>query len=178
MKKWILAITMCLVLTSLVNAQGKDPNDGLSVWLMGQNNLTQTDAAYNLRVGYKMGLIEPFAGIEIRPSSKPEIFNVGFLIHSGDIVEPNAIPWLSNLLLPILNSEMVVTGYTGAHSTLNVHNKGNYFGSIVGIEAKDKPESPVSINAEVHFNDIGGGSELDQAGISETTYFLGLCWRF
>lgn len=178
MKRLIVSILMCLALTSLANAQGSDPNDGLSVWLMGQNNLTQTDAAYNFRIGYKIGLIEPFVGIEVRPSSKPEVFNIGFLLHSGDIVEPNAIPILSNLLTPILNPEMVVTGYTGAHSTVNINNKGNYFGSIIGVEAKDRPSSPVSINVEIHLNDIGGGSELDVAGISETTYFLGLCWRF
>jgi len=170
MKKWIIA----LIILAFCSGVKADPNDGLALTFMSQQN----ESAFNARISYVTGMFEPFMGSEIRLDSDPEVFDVGCLIHSKDVVEPNAVALISPLLTKIFNSDMVLKGYTGFHSTININNKGSYFGSIIGISLKDKPSSKFEIVGEVHMNDIGGKSELDNYNITETAFFVGIKWRF
>lgn len=137
MKKWILAIAIVMCLG--VSAWG----NGFNISYLGQENQGQQW----LRGGYIYGSLEAFIGIEIEDNDD---YEVGFLLHSRDIVEPDSVAFLSPLMLSIFDEDMVVTGYTGAR---NVNTDLESFsGAIFGIDAKAEPDSPVSIRAEVHYD--------------------------
>ena len=148
MKK-VIVVMIVLVCASVCFAN--EPNmpldfDGFAISAMSQTN---ANSAFNLRLSYRMGMLEPILGAEFRLDSDPETFDIGCLIHSRDIIEAESIPWLSDTLIDIFNEDLVLTGYTGFHSTINVGvNKGSYYGSLFGVEAKDKPDSQLSIVAE------------------------------
>lgn len=171
MKKWIVILMLCLLgLLAQTSRGGEDPNNCFALTFMTQQN----ESAFNIRGSYRHGLLEPFLGSEIRFDSDPEVFDIGCLVHSGDVVEPNAVPFISPTLTKIFNDDLVLTGYSGFHTTININNKGSYFGSILGVSLKDKPASPLSIVGEIHFNDIGNTSDLDEADISETPIYVGM----
>lgn len=170
-----LLTMLCLSLCLLQSVQAEDVNNGLTLTGLAQQN----ESAFNIRASYRIGLLEPFIGSELRLDSDPEVFNAGCLIHSGDIIDANdGIPWLSPMLTSVLNDKLVMTAYTGFHTTVNFNNKGSYYGSIIGGEIKDKADSPLSLIGEIHFDDIGEESNLDEAGITETPIYAGLKYTF
>lgn len=100
-----------------------------------------------LRGGYRYGALEAFIGLEIEDG---EDYEVGFLLHSRDIVEPNSVAIISPLMLALFDEDVVVTGYTGVH---NVNTDlESYSGAIVGLDAKAEPDSPLSVRSEVHYD--------------------------
>ena len=177
MKK-VFVVLIVLVCASLGFARAGEPNapsqDGIAVSLMTQTNGPST---FNARISYRIGLLAPFIGTEIRLRDKPDTFDFGTKVFSPDIVEPNAIPILSDLLLPVLNESLVLQGYAGFHSTINVTNKGSYYGSLAGIEAKDNPASPLSVIAELQLNNIGSNSDLEEEKINDKPVLVGLKYQ-
>ncbi len=177
LRKWILTICLlCFVFSILcpfVQADPNEPNkpdkskDGWIVSVMAlDNSVAFGDDGSNifLRGGYRYGVLEAFAGLEAQRAEK---FEFGFLLHSRDIAEPNSVAVISPLLTNIFNPDMVITGYSGLHWM--IEDEETYSGAIIGIDAKSDIESPLSLRAEIHYE-----NNLDK----DIRFFAGMCWKF
>jgi len=181
MKRWIVVLTIAMCLCCIV--QGNEPNeppsggliepnqpgidkDGFIISVMSMENRDPNIGNLYLRAGYKYGVLEAFGGIE---GEKGDIYEFGFLLHSRDVIEPDSVLLISNLLTSFLDEQMVATGYTGLHWVKDRRIKEDYSGAIVGIDAKAKPESPLSIRGEVHY---------ENNKPRDITFYAGLCLRY
>lgn len=161
MKKWIAVLVM-MICAGVGFAQ--EPNeliiDGWRTSIMSETNGA---SSFDFRLSYRRGILEPFAGIELPISEKPNSCDFGCKINSNDIVEAESIPWLSETLIDVFNEDLVLTAYTGFHTKIifdddyyvdvDGEKKSTFFGSIFGLEAKDRPESFLSIITEYQKND-------------------------
>ena len=171
MKK--LLITMCLVLIMSAGVQGQDANDvndnGFVLSLFSMENSEPEYGNTYLRLGYRYGVMEAYAGGEAEEGNYLEY---GFLLHSRDIVEPNAVSIISPALTGIFNTDVVMTGYTGIHWVTEQRAeelRERYSGAIVGIDIKGSEDSPLSLRSEIHYeNNLS----------NDIVFFAGLCWKF
>lgn len=170
--KWTLVLVLCLLVAGNCLA---GELDGWSISALGGQDMGTTDNYYMGRFGYRKDSIEPFVGFMGNATNKPEMVDLGFLVHSKDVVEPNSVPIISNFLTGILNNDMVITGYGGAHGSLGFDSHRSVYGSVAGIEAKDNPNSQLSILGEVDFDTVRDTAE--KTNVEHTIVYLGLKYR-
>jgi len=161
MKK-LLTISVCLIMLSFSVVQGNE--DGFILSFMANENPEPTAGNALIRGGYRYGVSEFFGGCELEDG---EFWEVGFLLHSRDVIEPNSISIISPMLTSIFNEQVVITGYSGIHWVYEPDE--SYSGAIVGIDAKGTVDSPLSIRTEIHYE-----NNLDE----DISFHAGLCWRF
>lgn len=169
--QWSKKIMLCSLLFCIFCAlplRAADPNrpdQGVVVTILMLENPKPDAGSTFARIGYKYGVLEGFGGVE---TEYADLYEFGFLIHSRDIVEPNAVKVISPILLGIFTEDIKVTGYTGLHWVKDRVIKEEYSGAIVGLEGKQE-DSPLSIRAEVHY---------DNNESEDITFYAGLAWKF
>ena len=184
-RKWNLIIIVCLIVLAfahparsqeidandidILSGYGelfdmgvKDSNDGFTIGFYGQESASSGDGKSVLQVGYDYGVMNAFFGIDI---SEPSYFHLGVKFYTRDLADVNSVPYLSNIVLLLADTEAVVLASSGmAHSWLG---NTDHTSTLVGLKIKGSINSPVSFQPEVWF-------PLD----AKPVLFFGMEWKF
>ena len=144
-------ITMFIPLMLCASVQAM----GFTVWgLTEQATSVNSDNSLTGRVGYYLGSdnggLELFVGSIWRVNDKaPQVMTLGAVQHMADLLDPNGpIPFIPDLLLPIINENVSIRPYIGGRFTINfIDRDSGLFGGIAGIAVKLSPEA----NSELVF---------------------------
>jgi len=150
--------TLISILIALVVLSSMCMADGVTIWGSAEQEI-DSQAAVTGRIGYKVGNIEPFVGSKWYPRDEyPQVLTLGGVMYGPDLADPNSsVPAIPEVLLFYLSDEAVVTPYIGIQASWGfVDDDAGFYGGIMGILIKDKPDTPLSVTVEVEWNDNTG----------------------
>ena len=154
--RYVFSILIALIMLSLTG--GISLADGITIWGSAEQEI-DSQAAVTGRIGYKVGNIEPFVGSKWYPRDEyPQCLTLGGVMYGPDLADPNSsVPAIPEVLLFYLSDEAVITPYAGIQASWGfVDDDAGFYGGIMGILIKDKPDTPLSVTVEVEWNDNTG----------------------
>lgn len=171
MKKGILLMAVVLITCSM--AQGA----GWTLWT-GTDQLTNVNDknAIFVRGGYSFA--SDNGGLEVWLSStwykseaNPQAMSFGVVEHLPDLIDPNGLPWIKDLLLAFVNEDMVMAPYVGIQGTFQfVDENAGMFGIVGGLKIKVTPKSVTEWIIEGRYINPFG----DLYGVNKAQLSLGL----
>jgi len=147
--------------------------DGLTIWGSAEQEI-DSRAAVTGRIGYQVGNLEPFIGSKWHPRDDyPQVLTLGGVMYGQDLADPSSgVPVIPEVLLFYLSDEAVVSPYIGAQASWGfIDTDYGFYGGIMGVLIKDKPDSPLAVTAEVEWNDNNGALREITDGLKATLGF-------
>jgi hypothetical protein len=176
MKKLLVAL-LILCVCSIAGAKGLT-----AAFLTEQVVHVDSGNSLTVEVGYMLdGGLEPYLGTQWWPRwdeesgdlEPPGVLILGCRQHFGDILDPNsAIPFLPELLLPVINESVSLTPFVDMNFTANFLDKDNgQMGVGTGVLLKTSPDATAALMFEARYNDTFG--ELAGVPDNRIDFYMG-----
>jgi len=158
--------------------------NGFTIWGLTEQDISGSQNAMSVRIGYQYESIEAFLGSTWRPNydtdtgeiEPPQVFSLGTVIHWKDLIDPdNPLPFIPDLLLKLIPENMVAQPYFGGQATFNLfeHDAG-FYGAIIGLQCKTDIKNKSAFIVELDYND----NFKDLSAVPDNKFRLNMGFRF
>jgi len=155
---------------------------GVTAWGLTEQDIGSRNKALQGRIGYRIGLVEPFVGSTWRPNfdadgalAPPQLLSLGTVYHGPDLIDPNSsIPWIPDIMLALLPADYQARPYFGGQFSINFIDKDSgFYAPLVGLLCKFDPDKPSALVIEAAYNENFGAASAvpDEARLSIGWYF-------